>query len=65
MMHNIYTVRGHSKEADKLHQSMKEQGRESWIEVGSVIHKFRMSERLHPEIEQMVKQNEDLHERLG
>jgi hypothetical protein len=69
LMSHIYTAHGRDDEAAQMRQCMKDEKLrklpgESWIEVGGVMHMFRVGDTSHPEMQQIIALNEQLHERM-
>jgi pentatricopeptide repeat protein len=69
LMSHMYTAHGRDEEAAQMRRAMKDEGLhklpgESSIEVSGVMHAFRVGDTSHPEMQQIVAMNDELHERL-
>jgi hypothetical protein len=69
LMSHIYTAHGRDEQASEMRRVMKNEKLhklpgESCIEVGGVIHTFRVGNTSHPEMTKIVALNDELHQKL-
>ena len=68
-MSHIYTAHGRDEQAAEMRRVMKNEKLhklpgESCIEVGGVLHTFRVGDTSHPEMTKIVALNDELHQKL-
>jgi len=69
LMCHIYTAHGRDEQAAEMRRVMKREKLhklpgESCIEVGGVLHTFRVGDTSHPEMKEIVAVNDELHQKL-